>query len=289
MTVGIRLGMSTSRSILETIQGQPEANGLALIITNDYSDAHELVTLTGTNEDGERMHQAFQQLKFATHWESNVSSSRLEQLIYDATRYEYYDQLRNYKCIAFVFSGHGCKKEHIYMQFGETVNVVDSIVMPFLPKSARKIGSLPKLFFIDACRGRENIDPVVVPRGSGKEVEPKAVERGVTEMQDSLVAPEGNYLIAYSTMPEHKSYELLGKGGIWMTTLAEKICTSHDSIEDILATVSGEMMERYQAANQPPMQQPERMSRLNKKLFLFPEAMNGDPMELDPTGMLVVS
>ena len=278
--------MSTSRSILETIQGQPEANGLALIITNDYCDCHGLDTLSGTREDGERMYQAFQHLKFATHWETNVTSSRLEQLIYDATHYEYYshDQLRNYKCIAFVFSGHGCKKEHIYMQDGKTVDTDENIVKPFLPKSTRKIGNLPKLFFIDACRGKEDIEPVVVPRGSGKETEPKAVERGVTEEQDSRVTPEGNYLIAYSTMPEHKSYELQGKGGIWMTTLTDKLCTSHDSIEDILTMVNEEMMEKYQKAGQPPMQQPERRSRLNKKVFLFPggrQQINGDATQLD--------
>jgi len=125
----------------------------------------------------------------------------------------------------------------------------------------------------------------VVPRGSGKETEPKVVEKGVTEEQDSRVTPEGNYLIAYSTMPEHKSYELQGKGGIWMTTLADKLCTSHDSIEDILTMVNEEMREKYQKAGQPPMQQPEKKSRLNKRLFLFPggrQQMNGDATQLDP-------
>ena len=72
------------------------------------------------------------------------------------------------------------------MQDGKTVDTDENIVKPFLPKSTRKIGNLPKLFFIDACRGKEDIDPV---RGSGKETEPKVVERGVTEKQDSRVTP----------------------------------------------------------------------------------------------------
>jgi len=44
-------------------------------------------------------------------------------------------------------------------------------------------------------------------------------------------------------------------------------------------------MEKYQKASQPPMQQPERRSRLNKKVFLFPggrQQINGDATQLDP-------
>jgi len=262
--------MSILQSIQETIRREPEANGLAIIISNDYSSCCRLDPLTGARKDGENMFRAFKYLKFATHWESNVTKPRLMQLIYDATRYYFYHQFENYRCIAFVFAGHGFTMDQIYMQDGTLVSITD-IVQSFLPKSAPHIGNLPKLFLIDACRGTKDINPVFVPRGSAKVFKGNAVERGVTELLNLRLPSEGNYLIAYSTMPEHKSYEQFGEGSTWTTILAEKLCTSHDSIEDILTAVNEKMMEIYQTSLQCPMQQPEKRSYLNKILILNPD------------------
>ena len=262
--------MSISRSIKETIVREPKANGLAIVISNDYCSSSQLEPLKGAYKDGENMCQAFKYLKFATHWEPNVTSQRLMELIYDATHYDSYHQLEKYKCIAFVFAGHGRTMDHIYMQ-DDTHFSITSIVEQFLPKSAPHIATLPKLFLIDACRGKQDISPVLVPRGSAEIPHENAVGRGVTELLDLRLPPEGNYLIAYSTMPEHKSYEQSGEGSIWITILAEMLCTSHASIDDILTAVNGKMMEKYQTLLKCPMQQPEKISRLNKVLVLNPD------------------
>ena len=71
----------------------------------------------------------------------------------------------SYRRIAFVFSGHGGGDHRLYTGDGETVNVPD-ILSAFLPQN----GSITKLFFIDACRGKQANTGVIAPRG-GKEVE----------------------------------------------------------------------------------------------------------------------
>ena len=257
-------------SIRDTIVREPEANGLAIIISNDYCSRSHFIPLKGAYKDGVNMYQAFKYLRFATHWEHNVTSQRLMQLINDAAHYDSYHQLEKYKCIAFVFAGHGCTMDHIYMEDDTRVSITN-IVQQFLPKSAPHIATLPKLFLIDACRGTKVINPVLVPRGSAEITHENAVGRGVTELLDLRLPPEGNYLIAYSTMPEHKSYEQSGEGSIWITILAEMLCTSHASIDDILTAVNGKMMEKYQTLLQCPMQQPEKISCLNKVLVLNPD------------------
>ena len=262
--------MSISMSIRKTILREPEANGLAIIISNDYWSSSHFKTLKGAYKDGKNMCQAFKYLKFATHWEPNVTIQRLMELIYDAAHYDLYHLLENYKCIAFVFAGHGGTMDHIYMQDDTPVSITD-IVQQFLPKSAPHIATLPKLFLIDACRGTKVINPVLIPRGSAEIPQGNVVERGVTELLSSRLPPEGNCLIAYSTMPEHMSYEQSGEGSIWITILAEMLCTSHASIDDILTAVNGKMMEKYQTLLQCPMQQPEKISRLNKVLVLNPD------------------
>jgi hypothetical protein len=55
----------------------------------------------------------------------------------------------------------------------------------FLPERAPQIGNTVELFFIDACRGKQENTGIIVPRG-GREVEPLRIPK------------QGNFLLAYS-------------------------------------------------------------------------------------------
>ncbi len=81
-----------------------------------------------------------------------------------------------------------------------------------------------KMFFIDACRGDQRNPGLTVPRGG----------KSVTD----IIPAEGNWLLAYSTLPKHKSYEEQGKGGVWMSKLADKLRTADKSLADILTSAS---------------------------------------------------
>ena len=161
----------------------------------------------------------------------------------------------SYRRIAFVFSGHGGGDHRLYTGDGETVNVPD-ILSAFLPQN----GSITKLFFIDACRGKQANTGVIAPRG-GKEVEALRIPK------------QGNFLLAYSTTPNHLSYEERAKGGIWITTLAEKLCHRNASVLDILVEVNQDLIMKYQKSSYACfIQQPEFTSRLNEPINLFREA-----------------
>ena len=220
------------------------------------------------------MNSAFQFLKFATVWQHNVTRGKLMQLLSDISRYPSYPT--SYKCIAFVFSGHGLDANQLYMQDGSLITVW-SIVESLLPKRARQLGTIPKLFFIDACRGSRELseEAIIVPRhaspSSGRVQE--TLQKGGVDAT-LCVPPEGNFLIAYSTMPYYRSYELKGKGGLWMQYLAEKLRTSNQSIQDILSETNKELMEVFQAPEfRQAMIQPDCISRLHGRLCLQPEGM----------------
>jgi len=147
-------------------------------------------------------------------------------------------------------------------------------VETLLPKRARQIGNIPKLFFIDACRGDRKLseEAIVVPRhGSSSGKVQETLQKG--GFDDTLhIPPEGNFLIAYSTMPHYQSYELKGEGGLWMTSLAEKLRTSSESIQDILSETNRDLMEMFQSPDfRQSMMQPEYISRLHGRLCLQPE------------------
>ena len=252
-------------SVPRPIWSNSHASGFAIIISNDYATTPGLDTLKGTHKDSQRMEEAFKSLNIATFKVHNITKLRLVGLLNGTAQYETYPE--GSKCIAFVFSGHGLDSTHIYMQDGQLMHITNEIIQPLLPSRAPHIGTIPKLFFIDACRGSRDITPVVVSKSAGGAVL-ETHQKGGTDATLQL-PPEGNFLVAYSTMPEYRAYEMKGDGGVWMTTLAEKLRTSQDYVEVILSDVRKELLQKYQSPGWTArMQQPETLSRLNEKVCL---------------------
>ena len=102
---------------------------------------------------------------------------------------------------------------------------------------------------------------IVVPRhGSSSGKVQETLQKGGFDAT-LHIPPEGNFLIAYSTMPDYQSYELKGEGGIWMTSLAEKLRTSSESIQNILSETNRDLIEMFQSPDfQQSMMQPEYIS-----------------------------
>lgn len=231
----------------------PRVNGFALILTNDYASMSKLPTLNGTRIDGQKMREAMMQLNFETRWEHNSSASVTQRLIREAARTQY---LPNYHRMAFVFSGHGTTNHSLYTQDGKQIDFHD-IFREFYPDHSPHLGKLPKLFFIDACRGPRLTQPVLIPKG-------------VRDV--SLKVPEkSNFLVAYSTMPEHKAHELEGQGGIWINILAEKLKTTDASVLDVLTAVNVKLSSDFHSDG-GVFQQPELVSCLNEEVHLLKEA-----------------
>ena len=245
-----------AKDLDQLVQANPEANGLAIVISNDYKEIKEVESLTGTTVDAKHMIDTFTVLKFATYHQQNIRRDRLIEVVHTAASYQEYPD--SYRRIAVVFSGHGTN-EQLFTQEGARVDIND-ILRPFHPERAPFLGKIPKLFFIDACRGEKSNPGVYVPRGG--------------ELVSTLHVPEqGNFLIAYSTMPEYRSYEVKGQGGIWITALAKKLKEENASILDILTRVNEKMVEEFQRPGRAKsMQQPELLSRLNEEVNLFKEA-----------------
>ena len=238
------------------VRGQnPLVNGFALILTNDYGAMNSaLPILNGARMDGRKMCETMELLNFETHWEHNATVAVTIRLIRGAARCQC---LPNYKRLVFIFSGHGTTKHYLYTQDGKQVNFHD-IMKQFYPGQSPHLGAIPKLFFIDACRGSLQTQPVLVTKG-GHDV--------------SLKVPEqSNFLVAYSTMPDHRAHESKETGGIWMNILAEKLRTTDASVLDVLTKVNTELCREFHTDQVGCYQQPELVSRLNEEVHLLREA-----------------
>ena len=254
-------------SISEVVKQNPSKRGLAVIVTNDYQG-----TLTGPSKDGARMKRVLESLKIATVWKENVTSDQLWKLLHEVQALP--PLPRTYDSISFVFSGHGREGDLLVMQEEQTVHL-QGVVNSLLPRQARNIGAIPKLFFIDACRGSGTFQPVVVSR-SGVVDRPQRSgtrDRGGNDMKTLFVPPEGNVIIAYSNVQGQRALERSRNGGIWMQALAKKLAESRESIDTVLTEVREELHHMYQDPQwQMHMQLPETVSYLLRPVYLHPEA-----------------
>lgn len=116
----------------------------------------------------------------------------------------------------------------------QLVDYEETIIKPLHPATSVLIACIPKLVFIDACRGSNSLST-----------------KGQTEARSQIerfeVSVPANVFVAYSTMEGYKSYENKGHGGIWMQELAKELTISKKSICDIVAGVNETMkVQKYQ-------------------------------------------
>ena len=237
--------------LCQSIRRRQAANGLAIIVANEGSCIRDHKPLEGAIKDLYAMKATFETLRFATLPIFNASKEQILSAVQAVAKYKLYPP--SYKRIAFVFSGHG-DENCIYTDDG-WINPLSEVVEPLQPADAPHLGSIPKLFFIDACRGSETDKGRFVPRG-GKVRMPSV----------------GNYILAHSTMPRMVSYEA-DEGGLWMQTVSRQLRTKRKSVLDVLTDVNRELLEQLASrANCETLQQPVLESTLLETVSLLEEA-----------------
>jgi len=239
--------------------------GLAVIVTNEYKKVPR-GHLPGMKKDGRAMENAFGSLGFATLWKPNISSEDMKALVKSVVKYfqdnpppkDYVVQdnppPKNY-VVAFVFSGHGGEGDLLIGEDNGDVHLISEIVKPLAEEHA--IGNIPKLFFVNACRGKNELKPVVMLKRSARE----------------LITAEGNYYVAYSTIPDHVAYGDPKSGSTWIQILAKNLQDRSEPVSVIVETTNGELWKMYETHPEiRKWQQPESVNRLRGPVCLRPKA-----------------
>ena len=94
-------------------------------------------------------------------------------------------------------------------------------------------------------------------------------ERGGQFLIPDGVPKDGNVLVAYSTLPNHKAYEK-SDGGLWMKLLAEAVMTQNDDITVVLTEVSSRLKKQCQSY--PAFQTPQYIKQLTERINFLAES-----------------
>ena len=229
--------------------------GLAVIVTNEYKNFlgdHR----PGMKKDGRAMENAFGSLGFATLWKPNISSEDMKVLVKSIVKYFQDNPPPKNYVVAFVFSGHGGEGDLLIGEDNGDVHLISEIVKPLAEEHA--IGNIPKLFFVNACRGKNELKPVVMLKRSARE----------------LITAEGNYYVAYSTIPDHVAYTSGDpkSGSAWIQILAKNLQERSEPVSVIVETTNGELWKMYETHPEiDKWQQPESVDRLRGPVYLRPK------------------
>ena len=228
-----------------------EKRGLAILVTCDYEGtAHR--ALRATNGDADEMDKTFRQFQYDIHPLKNGGAKEREitTLLEHASYYLslYSGDTKNAdgsrKVIVFAFSGHGTSSgwndDQILSNDGTKIFLQEQIVLPLAKHPA--VAEIPKLFFIDACRGDKKFMTERLKKSDGT-----LLTKALESRRDCAVT---NYRIEYATIPNYTADAGLYES-TWMPVLARFLRTKDMSLSSVVDEVNGEVTTQEEDTPQP--------------------------------------
>ncbi|KAK7113275.1 uncharacterized protein [Littorina saxatilis] len=209
--------------------------GLCLIINNrdfyqdrNFREAKKMINREGTDVDRDKLHATFTRLNFDTRTIENCTDKQLVQIMGQVA----FEDHSNYDCFACCILSHGVQGA-VYGVNGMTVPIRD-LTSPVRAQACPSLAGKPKLFFLQACQGREKQGAHDIQRDCEVEEDAPPAE---------LIPNESDFLLGYATVPGFVSYRSKTRGSWYITKLTEmlqKHAEDHD-ILDILTLVNFEV------------------------------------------------
>nr|XP_014343563.1 PREDICTED: caspase-8-like [Latimeria chalumnae] len=240
--------------------------GYCVIINNfDFKKSREstggkmLKDRPGTHKDGDDLRSTFEWLHFEVDVHTDLTAENILLTVEDYKRKDH----RERDCFVFCILTHG-EKGTVYGTDGQSVPISD-ITSCFTGKNCPSLVGKPKVFFIQACRGRREQEGVPVDtdcKDSSFDPQPEsdAIPSG------DIIPIWADYLVGFSTMEEYVSFRDKKKGSFYIESLCkylQQCCPRKEDILSILTKVNNEVSQKFQK------QMPEPKFTLTKKL-IFP-------------------
>ena len=223
-----------------------EKQGLAVLITCNYGGT------LAVEKDAKEMNDTFKHFGYeiAELKNNEATYDEITKLLKQVSQYlGEYTGTTDEKVLIFAFSGHGVAGDQIVTcdHPRRYLSLENDIIQPFVENPG--VHKIPKLFFIDACRGREHL--------KGDTLLDKPLES--LKQCDSDVKGEkhrvSNFRVDYATIPNH-----IARPHNWMCYLAQDIreYSPDSSIHKIAVGVRGKV---------PKEQVCEAVDRLDEEFY----------------------
>ncbi|KFU84965.1 Caspase-10, partial [Chaetura pelagica] len=236
--------------------------GFCLVINNVNFDG-SLQERKGSCKDAEELKRVFTWLGLDVRTYSNLTSLEIRDLM---RTWQHLQDHKDRDCFICCILSHG-ESGAIYGKDEELVSI-RTIMSHFTAKQCPQLAEKPKLFFIQACQGKEIQRPV--------HVEADAQIPNLSSMQQSIspsesIPEEADFLLGMATIDGYVSFRHIQQGAWYIQALCSKLELLVPRGEDILSILTevnedvGRRVDRLGTKKQMP--QPAYTLR---RKFIFP-------------------
>ena len=268
---------------------ESKPRGIAVIINNEKFRA--LPRRRGTNEDEENLQKLFRWLGFDTKRPyKDLTGKKMGQTLEDVARMDH----SNCDCLMVAVLSHGLKGDIVSGKSGSIS--IKNILEVFSDQKCPTLAGKPKIFIIQACRGKrfnvavqdnvpikfDDVDSVENSVEDDDDVTDEDEDEDEIDESDDVtdVGPAvhpniSDYIVAYSTVPDHVSLRN-SAGSVFITELEKKF-RKHATNEDIITMLERVIhgVTKYQPRSedldlQNSRQSPEVRFSLKGKIYFNP-------------------
>ncbi|KAJ8338521.1 hypothetical protein SKAU_G00374870 [Synaphobranchus kaupii] len=254
------------KQVLEAYaMGDDRTRGVCLIINNhDFSQSQvPFKTRMGTDEDEKYLVTVFDWLGLETRTERDCSQQRMSSLLTQLSEEDH----SGMDCLVCCVLSHG-EQGVVYGVDGRELPLRD-LTGPFSAARCASLQGKPKLFFIQACQGR-NEQPAVPIQSDGPGSAEPDLDTDAVVPQDSI-PEEADFLLGMATVPHFASFRDK-KMGTWYiqslcNNLQQLVPKRHDLLS-ILTKVNNDV-SRMSDSSGKKKQMPQPAYTLRKRV-VFP-------------------
>ncbi|XP_077128171.1 caspase-8-like isoform X2 [Ranitomeya variabilis] len=238
-------------------------HGICLIISNlNFSKARRnpgqqhFNDRKGTEKDEESLRIIFSKLGFKVHIKKNLEGDEILQTI---NLFKEPSNHENSDCFICCVLSHG-DRGIIYGTDGKSVPI-RNLTFCFCSSQCSTLTGKPKLFFIQACQGKEHQQLVSLQTDACNASDG-------SNISEDLIPGEPDFLLGMATTLHCVSYRDPNHGSWYIQSLCRHLDESHKSQEDIISTLTkvNHELSQKQADKFSATQMPQPWTTLTRKL-----------------------
>ncbi|KAJ8321053.1 hypothetical protein KUTeg_002640 [Tegillarca granosa] len=245
-----------------------EKEGVCIIINNDHffkipgdDESKEMPGRTGTHIDAEKLQYIFQKLDFIVERKDNLQDFEMVRFLVEVSLNTDHSQFDSFVCCILSHGALG----NVYGTNGRLVRI-QTLTSCFQSQRCPSLAGKPKLFFIQACQGREKQRGIEIETDAARDCYDTETDAGNREM----IPDEADFVLGYATVPGYVSYRSRSQGSWYINKLVEmldKYASRYDLLS-ILVKVNEEVGRANANIEGGRFKQiPAPLVTLRKKLF----------------------
>lgn len=241
---------------LQSYRMDRKPRGWCIIVNNEkfYVDRNdrnpetkEMPPRNGTERDAASLQVLFEKLGFIVRRHDNLTDTQMMNVMIDASHNVSH---LNFDCFVCCILTHGVLG-HLYGSNGRLVSIKD-LTSTFQANRCPSLAGKPKLFFLQACQGRDKMQggeiqqdgPVPVPITS----EDAGHNLGIdNDGRKEMIPNEADFLLGYATVPGYVSFRSRNHGSWYIRKLCELLEKYSNNYD--LMTILVEVNNEVAAAN----------------------------------------